>query len=45
MVEVVADQIGDDCVLCHYLLLEDMDFILKLLNLTELGSLDNHDVI
>ena len=42
VIEVVADQIGDDVVLCHYLLLKDTDFILKGFYLSKLESLDDH---
>ena len=42
VIEVVANQIGDDVVLCHYLLLKDTDFILKGFYLSKLGSLDDH---
>ena len=43
--EFIADQVGDQDVLCHYLLLEDADFIHKVLNLSKLGHLYNHDII
>ena len=45
MVEVVADQVGDEITLHCNLLFEDADFILKLLNLPKLGYLDNHDIV
>ena len=45
VVEVVADQVGDQVVLSHHLLLEDADFILKVLNLSKLGCLNDHDVV
>ena len=44
VVKVVVDQVGDDCILHCYLLLEDTDFILKVLDLSKLGSLDDHDI-
>ena len=45
MVEIVTNQLGDYAILFSNLVHEDLDLILKVLDLSELGCLNNHNII
>ena len=45
MFKIVTNQLGDDTILFCNLIYKDLDLIPKVLNLSKLGHLDNHDVV